>query len=287
MNLEVQWPLVIFSLLAGSGGALAAFAGVAELTGKAKEGRFVALIVSLVLLIVGGCASVVHLALPQNVMAAATNIFSFSGISMELIMLGISCVVVFVYLILLKREGMRAACKVCAVLAIVAGVVLAFVCGHGYVIESRHYWDTELLPLAYMGSVLPVGAFAYMAIAKVKGAAAEDFKSLLPYMIAAVIISVLSLLAYTTFVGFDVAGRDAFTTWGCIVVCGIIGVVVCALLCIKSTTKESFTALACVAVVLALVGGVGVRVLMWQASDPFFNAWYIEQHDINIGTEDY
>ena len=85
--MSIQWPLLVFSLLAGSGGALLAFTGVAEATGVAKKTRNAAVACALVLLVVGGCASVVHLAQPANIMAAAANVFSFSGISVELIRL--------------------------------------------------------------------------------------------------------------------------------------------------------------------------------------------------------
>ena len=67
--MAIQWPLLIFSLLAGCGGVTLASAGVAELLGVAKKTRFIAVVVALVLLIVGGCASVLHLAQPANIMA--------------------------------------------------------------------------------------------------------------------------------------------------------------------------------------------------------------------------
>lgn len=286
MSFEVQWPLVFFSLLAGSGGTLACFLGLSELTGRAKEGRFVGSIVSLVLVVVGGCCSVLHLALPQNVMAAATNIFSFSGVSVELIMIGITFVVVFVYLVILVRVKNDTALKVFAVLGIVSGLVLAFVCGHGYVIESRHYWDTNLLPFAYLGSVLPVGAFAYLLIARIKGASLDDIASFRVWIVVAAVLSVVSMIAYMAFCGAEVLSRDLLNTVGLMVVCGMVGVVACTALSLKPSEK-TFTAVASVAVVLALLGGLGTRVLMWEASDGWFEAWYIEENNIMIGTDDY
>ena len=37
--MEIQWPLVLFSLLAGTGGALAAFVGLAGLLGGTRKVR--------------------------------------------------------------------------------------------------------------------------------------------------------------------------------------------------------------------------------------------------------
>ncbi len=286
LNFEVAWPLVLFSAIAGAGGALAAFVGLSHLLGKVKEGRFIGSLVALALFVIGGCCSVAHLALPQNMMAAATNIFSFSGVSVELIMLGLSFVVVAVYAILIKREAPEIACKVFAVLSIICGLVLAFVCGHGYVIESRQYWDTNLLPLAYLGTSLPLGGFIFVVIASIKKADATEIKGLAPWIIAATAISIVTTVAYMIFCGADVLGRDIVTTAFAICICGIVGIIACTAAFLKVNEKMR-TNVAVFAIVLALIGSVGVRVLMWNASDPFFNAWYIEQENAIICTDDY
>lgn len=76
----IQWPLVLFSLLAGAGGCALAFAGASEFVGGTKRARFAVGVVSLVLVVVGGLFSVLHLASPQHVMAAVRHVFSFSGV---------------------------------------------------------------------------------------------------------------------------------------------------------------------------------------------------------------
>ncbi len=108
--MEIQWPLVIFGLLAGCGGATIAFIGISEILGVGKKARIPAAIAAIILLIVGGCASVLHLGQPANIMAAAANVFSFSGISVEMIALGLNVIVAVVYL-LLARSGNEAAAK--------------------------------------------------------------------------------------------------------------------------------------------------------------------------------
>ena len=87
--MDIQWPLVLFSLIAGTGGSLFAFVALTELVGGKDKTRFAATVTVLVLIVVGGCLSMLHLASPQNAFAALTNIFSFSGISIELMLLGL------------------------------------------------------------------------------------------------------------------------------------------------------------------------------------------------------
>lgn len=289
MTLDIQWPLVFFSLLAGVGGTLACSAGVAQLLGKAKEGRFVALVVSLVLLVLGGFASVLHLALPLNAFYAVTNIFSFSGISVELMMLGITFVVVLAYAILLKRAAdNETALKIFAILSILSGLVLAFVCGHGYVIEARANWDTNLLPLAYLGSVLPAGTFLYLAIAAKLNASMEDIASLKAYVIASVVISIVTSVAYVLFVGTDAAMREPLASVGFIGVCGVIGELIVLACYLRAKSPSAVFAIALVGCILALLCAVGVRMEMWVASDAFFNAFYWEiENGTPIGKDDY
>ena len=150
--MAIQWPLVIFSLLAGAGGALLAFVGLSEVLGLAKKARVPAAVGALVLLVVGGCASVAHLAQPANIMAAAANVFSFSGISVELIMLGVNAIVAVAYVLTARGESANAT-KIVGIVGIVTGVAMTFVVGNGYVMEAQPNWNTPALPFAYLGSL--------------------------------------------------------------------------------------------------------------------------------------
>lgn len=272
MDIAIQWPLLVFSLLAGGGGALFAFAALSELTGKGLQARLSATITALVMLAVGGCASVLHLASPQNVMAAAANLGSFSGISVELIMLGATFAILAAYAILLWRGGTGAAPKkVLAVLGLVSGLVLAFVCGHGYLIDARACWNTELLPLAYAGSVLPVGGFAYLLIEGLRKVDVGEILSQRLFVLIAVVLSVVSVAAYVVFLGLEVAGRDPAVLYGGIVACGMAGCAVCAGLLYRRMTLSQLCLVAAVGLVASLVGAVSLRMLMWLASDGFAN----------------
>ncbi|MCI8367644.1 MAG: dimethyl sulfoxide reductase anchor subunit, partial [Eggerthellaceae bacterium] len=130
--MEIQWSLLLFSALAGAGGSLLAFTGIAELMGKAPKAKKQMLAIVLVLVIAGGLFSVLHLEQKANIMAAAANVFSFSAISMELIFVGLVAVMAIIYLVCAAREVSGGAVKAVAVISIVVGLLLGYVTGSGY-----------------------------------------------------------------------------------------------------------------------------------------------------------
>lgn len=258
--MAIQWPLLIFSLLAGCGGVTLASAGVAELLGVAKKTRFVAVVVALVLLIVGGCASVLHLAQPANIMAAAANIFSFSGISVELIMLGLNVIVGAIYLVLVGRGGSASASKAVGVIGIVVGIVMAFVVGNGYVMEAQPLWNTPLLPVAYLGSGLACGATLFASLMVARGEEAADIAKFAPVALAATVIEAVAFLAYGAVIGF---ACDAAVYWGGAIVVGCAGAIACAVVA-RKTPAAWYGSCAC-----ALVGGIAIRAVMWMIGTGF------------------
>ena len=114
--MEIQWPLVLFSLTAGTGGSLFAFVGLSEFLGGSAKVRDVGAVCSLALIVIGGCFSVLHLASPLHAISAVTNLLSFSGISIELMLLGACFIVMAAYLVVRKRSSSAAAAKVLSLL---------------------------------------------------------------------------------------------------------------------------------------------------------------------------
>ncbi len=260
--MAIQWSLVLFSLLAGGGGALFAMIGLAEVRGFCREARFPAALVALVLVLVGGVCSVTHLAQPGNIMAAAANVFSFSGISVELIMVGITLIVFIVYLVACRREGAAGACRAVAVIGAVCGIVLGFVTGNGYVFGAQPNWNTIALPLAYLASDLALGATLFFVIAHLKrdeGDFSATGKQLsLIAAILAVVHLVLSLV-YGAVIGFAL---DALWFWGGAVVIGGVGT---AALSFFAGKKLSGLGVLIAALACAFIGGIGLRCAMWLA----------------------
>lgn len=259
--MAIQWPLVIFSLFAGCGGVTLAFAGLSEVLGIGKKARIPSVICSLVLLIVGGCASVLHLGQPANIMAAAANIFSFSGISVELIMLGVNVIVSIVYLVLARGEN-ATAIKTTGIVGIVTGLMMAFVVGNGYVMMAQPLWNTPMLPMGYLGSGLAMGGTLFMSFMVATKADGADLKRIFPFVLAAVIVQAVLFLAYGVVAGFVV---DALLFWGGMIVVGS----VVALVCVAFIQRKP--CLVYGAFVCTLIGGICFRAFMWVVGTGYLN----------------
>lgn len=257
--MEIQWPLLLFSLLAGCGGALFACVGVSEIMKIGDKTRVPASVVALVLIVVGGFASVLHLAHPANIMAAASNIFSLSGISVELIMIGVNIIVVALYLLFASRGG--SAAKALGVIGIVTGLLLGFATGNGYVMQAQPLWNTFALPLAYLGSDIAMGVALFASMLLIFKDE-EGFAAFKMVFIGGTLAGLVLFLVYGALVGFAV---DIMTYWVGAVLIG--GVVACA--CAYLATKNHTLAYASLAG--AVVGGVCIRAMMWLIGTGFLS----------------
>lgn len=269
--METQWPLVLFSLIAGTGGSLFAFVGLSELTAGKEKTRFAATVCAMVLIVIGGCLSMLHLASPQNAFAALTNIFSFSGISVELMLLGLTFAAALAYAIVIKRTRNSAVAKALGVIGGVLGLALGYFCGHGYMIEAQPTWMHDSLPLAYFGTALACGAFAYDAVAVRCGTEADELAGRMPVaLVASSAVAAVTLLAYTGFLGFDAAAETGILFWGGVVVCGILASLAVALVRLFVRTAPALP-LDIIGLACAFLGGVSVRVLMWVCATGYLN----------------
>ena len=258
--MAIQWPLLIFSLLAGCGGVTLASAGVAELLGVAKKTRFIAVVVALVLLIVGGCASVLHLAQPANIMAGRGEhlqlLWHFRRADHARFERDRRCHLprpCRARWLGVRFEGRRRH-------RIVVGIVMAFVVGNGYVMEAQPLWNTPLLPVAYLGSGLACGATLFASLMVARGEEAADIAKFAPVALAATVIEAVAFLAYGAVIGF---ACDAAVYWGGAIVVGCAGAIACAVVA-RKTPAAWYGSCAC-----ALVGGIAIRAVMWMIGTGF------------------
>lgn len=273
MEVGIQWPLVLFTLIAGAGYGLLAMAGVARLAAKQSDGtRSAALIVTFALLCVGGLMSVFHLVHPERFMGAITNLFSFSGIALELISLGIGVVVAGAFF-LLGRAGNAAGEKVCAVLAIVVGVAAAFLQGFAYFeVAAQPGWHSLALALGYLFTSLAAGTLAYGVVA----AARDDGRDALVLtgkaaMVLAACAAVCAVAYAATLSGEGLLDGTALAVAVAAVVCELAALGAGAWMAFKAPTVTVAAGGA-----LAGVGGsVAVRVLMWVVAAYGFDFLYM------------
>lgn len=189
--MAIEWPLVVFTTLTGCGGWVAACIAVSMLAGGARvetagsggnplggarvdwaRGNFAASVAAIVLLGVGGCASVLHLQHPDKILNALAH--PTSGIFVEAVLVGLCALAVLVFAVMLKRESPLAVQRAVAAVAGVLGVALAFMAGHSYMMASIPAWNTYLLPLAYLLTAAPAGIAVYLAVINTSYVSADD-----------------------------------------------------------------------------------------------------------------
>lgn len=260
---KIQWPLVLFSMLAGCGGCCFAFAGVAGALGESTTVTLWATGISLVLVVVGAVCSMMHLATPRHAFAAVTHLLSFSGISVELIMLGVVSAIMVAYgaaCLWFDNELVR---LVLGMAGALAGVVLAFVTGHGYLISSKPTWNTKKLPLAYTGTALVAGGFLYAAVSVATGGVWAMELPVKLLLAACAVFSAVTVAAYLGHLGMQTAKKNPTLFWVGIVVCGLVVPLACAAILLAPLPSMAFVAVAAVGFVAAMAGGLSLRMLMW------------------------
>lgn len=270
--MSIQWPLLLFSLLAGAGGSMLALSGLSELIGGSVIVRRRAVLCALILLVTGGLCSVFHLASPLNAMSAVTNLLSFSGISIELMLVGANFIIGVVYLALSRVDTHRSFLKVVAVFALILGLSMGFFCGHGYVIDAQPTWNTETLPLAYLGTSLVLGAFIYALFTVLAKATATEFKGRLWLIVLiASLINALGIFAYSLFLGLDTAGNQGAVFWVGVIGIGVFAVVICGIAGMTKARQKIMIPLTITGIVCSTIGGIALRIIMWTCATGYID----------------
>ena len=279
--MEIQWPLLIFSVLLGVTSGCFVFLGVGELKGKLRDVRFAGALVAFVCLAVGGCVSVLHMGHPERATHLLGNLGS--GLSKELFVVAIMGIVALIYLVLAKKDYPTAS-KVSGVLGGVIGLVLPFVAGASYLIAARPAWDSIALPLMFLGAGLALGMTLMCGLVLLRGA--DDERGFaLKLALAGVLIMAVTTVAYVIWIAVApyqaptrsierlIAGDMAVMFWAGVVVIGIVvPVALTALACVQSTKGAGdsgtvqpkqlamylFAACACTA-----IGAVVIRIIMY------------------------
>ena len=195
--MEVQWPLLVFSVLLGVTSGSFVFLAVGELTGRFKNVRFLGALIAFVFLAVGGCVSVLHMGHPERATHLLGNLGS--GLSKELFVVAIMGIVAFAYLVLAKKDYPGAS-KALGVVGGVVGLVLPFVAGASYLIAARPAWDSVTLPLMYTGAGLAMGMLLMCGLVLLGDRAAEDGGFAAKLALVGVVAMVVTALAYVAWI---------------------------------------------------------------------------------------
>lgn len=262
--MEVQWSLVLFTIVAGTGGCLFAATMLQYLLGKDEEPSKLECIVSFVLLVVGGFLSVTHLKHVDRIFEALNR--PTSGIFVEAALVGILCAIIAVYFIMLVRNASPAGRKVVGALGLVVGIIFAYACGASYMMEAREALNSVLTPLAYCGTAIAAGCglnLLMKAIQK-RSEGAVSFAGLL-----ALLGGVLGLVFGAAFVFKAGATNASALVWAAVLLIGVIVSIVAGFLAWrKPSTGAGSGALALCG---GFAGGLAMRVAMWLVGTPLMN----------------
>lgn len=156
--MEIQWPLVFFTLLTALGVGAFAFVAITEWLGKAERTRMPGAITALVAMVAGGIASAFHLGHIERIFNVLGQLSS--GISQEMILTGLTGLAILVYIVMVWRGSSVGARKTVVIIGLVLAVILSIRMGASYVLPARPAWNTFLLPLIYVASAAVLGLFS-------------------------------------------------------------------------------------------------------------------------------
>lgn len=295
--MEVQYPLVFFTLFLCLSSGMLLFQGVCAVRGLGtKKFHTVMLGVELAVLAIGGFSSFLHLHHWERIFNGFGHLTS--GITQELIGIVASVAVLAVLFGVLRKagEGDRALPVWCGALAIAVGVIMGFVCAHSYYMPARPAWSNFTLYLYYYASELVLGAAGTWLVAaalREDAAVGELLAKLTCAMGAVSAVAVVVAGFYWTTISFGDVGYSFHTTdptaalpspaealaspfggaeaalfWGGAVVVGSLVALAAGALGWKKpqmALPTSVCALAC-----ALVGGVCFRVVLYAVGVGFY-----------------
>ena len=256
--MEIQWPLILFTFFNCLAGGIFLMQGILTLSGKGKAMQLASCVSAIVALAVGGLASVTHLSHPERMLEALNH--PTSGIFVEAVLVGVTAVLALAFAAMRRRGSSETATRVVAVAAAAFGVALSFMAGASYMMEAHANWNTVLLPLGYLGTVIPAGIALYLLIASL--AKAGDELGPFPVLLAAGGVVAAVLAAADTAVS---GGPDALVL-GWVLAVAVGGIVPAAAGFALKRKPAQVTALAGVAALCALAGAVAFRADMWTAA---------------------
>lgn len=266
--MEIQWALVLFTVVSGAGAWLFASSMLSYLLKKDVTPSKLETIVSFVLVAVGGCLSVMHLSHVDRILEALNH--PTSGIFVEAAMIGVLCVILAVYFVLLVRGSSEKARTVVGILALLVGIVFTYACGSSYMMEGRPAWQTVALPLAYFGTAASAGAGLNLLLKAVqkRDETAVSFAGVLA--VAGGVLGLVLAAAFCISAGGAIAASDnSAVLWTVVLFVALVVVIVCGALAMKQ--PKNALAMGVVACVAGVIAATLLRVVMWLIGTPFMD----------------
>ncbi|KUO57969.1 MAG: hypothetical protein APF84_16410 [Gracilibacter sp. BRH_c7a] len=269
--MEIQWTLVLFTLLTGMGAGIFAFVSVAEILGKMEKIRPTGALFALGLIIVGGLASVFHLSHPTRAINVLGNLNTAFG--REFVLLGIVVVLIASYIMVIKRDASPSIKKAVSIAGLLSSVILAFEIGATYVLPAQPAWNTYLLPLVYLASAGVLGIFGIYVIVSRKESEHEQEQGLIgginTIALGAIVTQAVLVFTYISHLGTSMYTDISVLTTSTGLMMFWLGVFAVGLLIpfiltlwFKKSGKNALN-IAAISLACSLIGGIAFRAMMY------------------------
>lgn len=266
--MEIQWTLVLFTAISGTGGWLFASSILDELFRKDAEPGKLEAIVSLVLLVVGGIMSVMHLKHVDRIFEALNR--PASGIFIEAALIGTLCVIIAIYFAMIVRKSSTKARLVVGVIGALLAVVFSFECGASYMMDARPAWTNIGLPFAYLGTAAAAGTALNLLLKAAQKREAEGIKFAAMLTLIGGALGVATTAVFCLMSGVEVMSAESgLNLW-------TIGLfVLLAIACISSAfaikNANQGALLGGIACIAGFLAAVCLRVVMWLVGSPILD----------------
>lgn len=265
--MEIQWSLVLFTVISGTGAWLFAWSVIQNLLGRGEAPSKAESITAFVLLVVGGIMSVTHLQHVDRIFEALNR--PTSGIFVEAALIGVLCVLVAIYYVLLVRKGSAAARKALAIATALIGVVFTFACGSSYLMDAQPVWCTPALPLAYCGTAAAAGAALNLLLKAAQKREGAEVSMAGVLCVAGSALGLVCAAAFAVACGGAVAVAEGALGWTVAEFAGL--AVALGLGAVAWRKADAGLACGAVATAAAVLGAVGMRVVMWLVGSPILD----------------
>ena len=284
--MEIQWELILFTTFMAWTAGLFGSQALAAAFGQAKKAQFTALIVSAVLLAIGGVSVFFHLIHRERIFNGFGHLSS--PITQELIAIALIIVTIVVYFVFLRRskEG-DSVPKWVAWLGVVISLALVIVVARSYLMAARPVWDSVTWIAYSLGNALVLGPATLAVIMAFKGD--TEFKSIGLWALIGVLAGLVLAIIYALFVqnvgstfadvGYyfdpthptkamaDIDGLvsgQSMLLWVVAVVIGAALPVIPAFVAWRKAGASSWKIWGCSIIVCAIVGAIAMRVVFYN-----------------------
>jgi DMSO reductase anchor subunit len=277
--MEIQWPLVLFTLLTGLGVGAFSCVAVMDWLGIGDAVLLPGTITVLAAMAAGGVASILHLSHPSRTYHIIKHLDT--GVGKEMLLIGITGAAIFFYAVSRFLGLPDLTRKVFTAVGLISGIILAFEMGATYVLPARPAWRTWVWAFIYAASAAATGLFTiYVWAALLRARVEASFifginKSALIALIAQVCLVLAYLMYLASSPSADLFKKPArllkrdgaLPFWGGVVFTGMLIPIGMTIWVQVDHTIHHALVVAGVGLTCVLLSGIAIRALMYRLGD--------------------